>query len=33
MIDNDDLAKLLYIDDDGGVTGFRAFAIDGLFDP
>ena len=33
MIDNDDLAKLLYIDDDGGTRGFRAFAIDGLFDP
>jgi glutamate synthase (NADPH) large chain len=33
VIDNDDLAKLLYIDDDGGATGFRAFAIDGLFDP
>ncbi len=33
VIDNDDLAKLLYIDDDGGVTGFRGFAIDGLFDP
>ncbi len=33
VIDNDDLAKLLYIDDDGGTNGFRAFAIDGLFDP
>ncbi len=33
VIDNSDLAKLLYIDDAGGATGFRAFAIDGLFDP
>jgi glutamate synthase (NADPH) large chain len=33
VIDNSDLAKLLYIHEDGGVTGFRAFAIDGLFDP
>jgi glutamate synthase (NADPH) large chain len=33
VIDNDDLAKLLYIDDDGGTPGFRAFAMDGVFDP
>jgi glutamate synthase (NADPH) large chain len=33
VIDNSDLAKLLYVDEDGGAAGFRAFAIDGLFDP
>ena len=31
VIDNDDLAKLLYINEDGSTPGFRAFAIDGLF--
>jgi glutamate synthase (NADPH) large chain len=32
IIDNDDLAKLLYINEDGSTPGYRAFAIDGLFD-
>jgi glutamate synthase (NADPH/NADH) large chain len=32
VIDNDDLAKLLYINEDGSTPGFRAFAIDGLFE-
>ena len=32
VIDNDDLAKLLYINEDGATPGFRAFAIDGLFE-
>ncbi len=31
VIDNDDLAKLLYVNEDGSTPGFRAFAIDGLF--
>jgi glutamate synthase (NADPH) large chain len=31
VIDNDDLAKLQYINDDGDFPGFRTFAIDGLF--
>ncbi len=31
VIDNDDLAKLLYVNEDGRTPGFRAFAIDGLF--
>ncbi|HEX7459488.1 MAG TPA: glutamate synthase central domain-containing protein, partial [Acidimicrobiales bacterium] len=31
VIDNDDLAKLLYVNEDGTTPGFRAFAIDGLF--
>ncbi|MFZ0665067.1 MAG: glutamate synthase large subunit, partial [Acidimicrobiales bacterium] len=33
VIDNSDLAKLLYIHEEGGAEGYRAFAIDGLFDP
>jgi glutamate synthase (NADPH/NADH) large chain len=32
VIDNDDLAKLLYVNEDGTTPGFRAFAIDGLFE-
>ncbi len=32
VIDNDDLAKLLYVNEDGQTPGFRAFAVDGLFD-
>ena len=32
VIDNDDLAKLLYVNEDGSTPGFRAFAIDGLFE-
>src|SRR4051794_24042770 len=31
IIDNDDLAKLLYINDDGDMPGFKPFAVDGLF--
>ena len=31
VIDNDDLAKLLYVNEDGSTPGFRGFAIDGLF--
>ena len=31
VIDNDDLAKLLYVNEDGTTPGFSAFAIDGLF--
>ncbi len=31
VIDNDDLAKLRYVDEHGETPGFRAFAIDGLF--
>jgi len=31
IISNEDLAKLLYIDEEGGAEGFKAFAIDGLF--
>jgi glutamate synthase (NADPH/NADH) large chain len=33
VIDNDDLAKLLYVNEHGETPGFKAFAIDGLFDP
>ena len=33
VIDNDDLAKLLYVNEHGETPGFNAFAIDGLFDP
>jgi glutamate synthase (NADPH/NADH) large chain len=33
VIDNDDLGKLLYINEHGETPGFQAFAIDGLFDP
>jgi glutamate synthase (NADPH/NADH) large chain len=32
VIDNDDLAKLVYVNEDGSTPGFRAFAIDGLFE-
>ncbi|MGA2836176.1 MAG: glutamate synthase large subunit [Acidimicrobiales bacterium] len=32
VIDNDDLAKLLYVNEDGVTPGFRAFAVDGLFE-
>jgi glutamate synthase (NADPH/NADH) large chain len=32
VIDNDDLAKLLYVNEHGETPGFNAFAIDGLFD-
>jgi glutamate synthase (NADPH) large chain len=31
IIDNDELAKLLYINEDGDMPGFQAFAIDGLY--
>ena len=31
IIDNDDLAKLLYINDDGDMSGFKPFAVDGLY--
>ncbi|MHB8681097.1 MAG: glutamate synthase large subunit [Acidimicrobiales bacterium] len=31
VIDNDDLAKLLYVNEHGETPGFKAFAIDGLF--
>jgi len=31
VIDNDDLAKLRYVNEHGETPGFRAFAIDGLF--
>ena len=33
VIDNDELAKLLYVNEHGETPGFKAFAIDGLFDP
>ncbi len=33
VIDNGELAKLLYVNEHGETPGFRAFAIDGLFDP
>jgi glutamate synthase (NADPH/NADH) large chain len=32
VIDNDDLAKLMYVNEHGETPGFRAFAIDGLFE-
>jgi glutamate synthase (NADPH/NADH) large chain len=32
IITNEDLAKLMYINEDGTRPGWRAFAIDGLFD-
>ncbi|HLI52974.1 MAG TPA: glutamate synthase large subunit, partial [Acidimicrobiales bacterium] len=32
VITNEDLAKLLYINEDGTRPGWRAFAVDGLFD-
>ncbi len=31
VIDRDDLAKLLYVNEDGETPGFKAFAIDALF--
>ncbi|GAC1477768.1 MAG: glutamate synthase large subunit [Acidimicrobiales bacterium] len=31
VFSNEDLAKLLYIHEPGGASGFKAFAIDGLF--
>ena len=31
VLSNEDLAKILYIDEDGGVETFRPFAIDGLY--
>jgi glutamate synthase (NADPH/NADH) large chain len=31
IIDNEDLAKILYINEDGDMPGFKAFAIDGLY--
>jgi glutamate synthase (NADPH/NADH) large chain len=33
VIDNDELAKLAYVNEHGETTGYQAFAIDGLFDP
>jgi glutamate synthase (NADPH/NADH) large chain len=32
VIDRDDLAKLLYVNEHGETPGFKAFAIDGLFE-
>jgi glutamate synthase (NADPH) large chain len=32
VIDRDDLAKLLYVNEQGETPGFKAFAIDGLFE-
>ena len=32
VIDRDDLAKLMYVNEHGETPGFKAFAIDGLFD-
>ena len=32
VIDRDDLAKLMYVNEDGQTPGFKAFAIDGLFE-
>ena len=31
IISNEDLAKLLYIDEPGGADGFKTFAVDGLY--
>ncbi len=31
IISNEDLAKLLYVNDDGDMPGFQAYAIDGLY--
>ena len=31
VIDNDDLAKLVYVNEHGETPGFRGFAVDGLF--
>ena len=33
VIDNDELAKLLYVNEDGSTPASAAFAIDGLFEP
>ena len=30
ILSNSDLAKLLYVNEDGSTPGYRAFAIDGL---
>ncbi len=32
VIDRDDLAKLMYVNEHGETAGFKAFAVDGLFD-
>ncbi|HXX91783.1 MAG TPA: glutamate synthase large subunit [Acidimicrobiales bacterium] len=32
VVDNDELAKLVYVNEHGETPGFEAFAIDGLFD-
>ncbi|MHB8466092.1 MAG: glutamate synthase large subunit [Acidimicrobiales bacterium] len=32
IVSNEDLAKLLYIHEEGGAPGFKAFAIDGLYE-
>ncbi|HWD25513.1 MAG TPA: glutamate synthase large subunit, partial [Acidimicrobiales bacterium] len=32
VIDDDELAKLLYVDEEGGLSHFRTFAVDGLYD-
>ncbi len=32
VLDNDDLAKLLYVNEHGETPGFKGFAIDGLFE-
>ena len=32
IIDNDQLAKLLYVNEDGDSPGFRSFVVDGLYD-
>ena len=31
VLDNDEVAKLLYVGEDGGADGFSAFAVDGLW--
>lgn len=33
VIDNEELAKLMYVNEHGDTPSFKAFAIDGLFDP
>ncbi|MHB8263170.1 MAG: glutamate synthase large subunit [Acidimicrobiales bacterium] len=33
VIDNEELAKLMYVNEHGETPSFKAFAIDGLFDP
>ncbi len=33
VIDNEDLARLMYVNEGGETPGFSAFTIDGLFDP